>query len=218
MSSNKKRTAPAGLDYSPVMGDARTVSFGVIQTRLPQQKPDLTADVGTTTAEGAIFRRLFPIQKPADPTRPWDKPTCAKWDVLLPEGASDDYLDPQQLARAYDRQAFGVIRDLLVIITLRFPEVDAALPTMKLHEAWELSRSFANEKLVMERRLAVVPVLHVPGRAAKPGFPHVHLMTFARELLPSSFGMFSRSIASDEGRCIIDKEWAEWRRTKGTRG
>ena len=34
MSSKKNRTAPAGLDYAPVMGDTRTVSFGVIQTRL----------------------------------------------------------------------------------------------------------------------------------------------------------------------------------------
>lgn len=203
------RSAPPGLDYYAISGSNKQLSFGVIQAQLPD-------GVATTTAEKAVFRRLFPVQKPADPALPWDNPTCAKWDVLLPPGASDEYLDPQHLVRSYDRQAFGVIRDLLIIITLRFPEVDASPPMLKLHEAWELSRGFALAKLSMSRRLPVIPVLHVPGRAAKPGAPHVHLMTCARELLPSTFGKFCREIACEEGREILDQEWAEWRQEKGS--
>ncbi|MXP29642.1 hypothetical protein GRI58_12530 [Porphyrobacter algicida] len=52
--------------------------------------------------------------------------------------------------------------------------------------------------------------MHVPSRAARPGAPHVHLLLPAREILATGFGKFARPLASDEGRVLLDKEWAAW--------
>jgi hypothetical protein len=195
----KKLKAPPGLDYEPVIGDVEHVSFGVAQ-----------ADGETQlTAEGFIGRRAFPVMKPKDLSLPWPQPTCHKLDVLLPKGASDELWDPQRLAQAYDRQCFNTIRDLVVIVTLRFPLVDVVPQLMRLHEAWELGRGFAAE-LVKEHGVAIVAAMHVPARAAKPGLPHIHLMIPARQLLPSGFGKFVRPLATDDGRALVEKAWVKW--------
>lgn len=194
----KKLKAPPGLDYQPVTGELENVSFGVAQAG---------GDMALT-AEQFIGKRAFPVMKPKDLTLPWPQPSCLKIDVLLPRGASDELWDPQRLAQAYDRQCFSAIRDLVVIVTLRFPEVDKG--QMRLHEAWALSRGFAAQ-LVHDHAVAVVAAMHVPARAAKPGIPHIHLMIPARQLLPSGFGKFARSLATDDGRGVIEMAWAAWR-------
>lgn len=194
----KKLKAPPGLDYQPVTGDVENVSFGVAQAG------------GDTalTAEQFIGKRAFPVMRPKDLALPWPQPTCQKLDVQLPYGASDELWDPQRLAQAYDRQCFSAIRDLVVIVTLRFPEVDEG--RLRLHEAWTLSQGFAGQ-LVSDHGVAVVAAIHVPARAAKPGLPHVHLMIPARQLLPSGFGKFARPLATDEGRALVEKAWIAWR-------
>lgn len=196
----KVHAPPPGLDYAPVSGEVENVSFGVAQAT------DAAGD--TMTAEEFIGKRLFPVNRPEDLTQAWPKPTCEKSDVILPRGAADHLWHPQDLARAYDRHTFNVIRDIAVILTLRFPEIEEVPQTSKLHEAWELARNFAYERLAMERSLAVVAVMHVPSRNARPGFPHVHLIAPARVLLPSGFGKFARSIAVPEGRAVLEQEWA----------
>ncbi len=86
----RKVKAPPGLDYDPVMGEVEHVSFGVIQ-----------ADGDTPlNAEAVIGRRVFPVMKPKDLSRPWPQPTCHRLDVILPYGASDELSDPQRLAQA----------------------------------------------------------------------------------------------------------------------
>jgi hypothetical protein len=199
---NRKVSAPPGLDYSPITGEVANFSYGIIQA---------DAAAPERTVEQAVFRRLFPVMKPKDAAGPWPSPTCDKWDVLLPRGAADELRDAQQLCRTFDRQGFGGLRDLLIINTLRFPEVDEACPSMKLHEVWELTRAFAHKRLVGDRRLPVIPVLHVPARAAKPGLPHAHLMILARQLLPSGLGGFVRVLLTEEGRAVIEQEWLAWR-------
>ena len=96
-----------------------------------------------------------------------------------------------------------------------FSHILCLLSEARLHEAWELARGFAMKSLVEERGLAVVQVLHVPARAARPGPAHVHLLAPARALLPSGFGHFARPLASDEGRALMDAEWAAWRAGHG---
>lgn len=203
--ATKKHKAPPGLDYAPISGETENLSFGVIQAA--------GGDGETNTAEGAIFRRLYPILRPDDPALPWTQPTCFRHDVILPDGASDELWSPQCLARAYDEQGFS-LKDLVVIVTLRFPEVEAKPPIMKLHEAWEMARGFTLERIVRAHGVAAVCTMHVPARAARPGAPHCHVLSPARELLPSGYGKFARPFASDEGREIMDREWAAWR--KGT--
>jgi hypothetical protein len=198
----KKHAPPPGLDYAPVSGDNENLSFGVAQA-----DGDGT---GPLSLEQFVGKRLYPVRKPKDYSRPWERITCFKSDVLVPTGASDELWDAQRLCRAYDQQCFDGIRDLAVIVTLRFPQVEAVPQTMRLAEAWDLARSFALERLVKDRALAVIAIMHVPARAARPGFPHVHLIAPARQLLPSGFGMFAQPLASDEGRALMDAEWREW--------
>ena len=153
----------------------------------------------------------FPGRQPADPEKPWPEPTCFKWDVLLPPWASADYLDPQTLCRAYGAQGWDGVKDLVVIASFRMPETVSEPPTMSLPTAYGLVRSFAYQKLALERKLAVV-AMHVPGRAGSDGLPpHGHVMALARELGPAGFGSFVRPLATDAGRKIIEAEWAAWR-------
>ena len=199
----RKRSKVPGLDYVAVSGAVDDVSFGVAQAA------DDAGDV--MTAESFIGRRLFPVARPKDLSVIWPTPTCEMHEVILPDGASDDLWDPQQLARAYDRQCFSAIRDLAIIFTVRFPEVEQVPQLLKLHEAWDCARSFARERIAGDHSLAVVAVMHVPSRAARPGHPHLHLIAPARVLLPSGFGKFAKPLATDEGREILEREWAEWR-------
>jgi hypothetical protein len=196
----RKHKAPPGLDYAPITGSRRDLSYGVVQA---------DGDNGINTAEAAVFRRLYPILKPADPTLPWEQPTCFRHEVLLPRGVSDEYWDPQHLARAYDRQGF-CLRDLLVVLTLRFPEVDVRPPLLTLHEAWERARSFAMGRLVTVHGVAAICVMHVPRRASRSADAHVHVLLPPRELLPSGFGSFVRALIGPDARELMDNEWAEW--------
>jgi len=201
---SRKHKAPPGLDYDPIAGETGTLSFGIIQAM----------EGAPNTAEGALFRRLYPVLKPADASLAWERPTCFRHEVILPPAASDDLWDPQRLARAYDEQGFSV-KDVMVIVTLRYPEVETTPQKMRLHEAWDNAAIFAWSKIVQPYNVAAVCVMHVPARAARPGAPHVHIMVPARELLPSGFGRFARPLATEEGRDIMDREWGAWRKETG---
>lgn len=198
--------APAGLDYDPITGRFESLSYGVIQAETGSGK--------SQTAEGALFRRLYPVMKPVDPSLPWIEPTCFKHEVLLPSYASDELWDAQRLVRTYDQQGFS-LRDLMVIVTLRYPEAETAPQQMRLHEVWSHAYFFALSKIVHAFNVAAVCVMHVPSRAARPGAPHVHIMVPARVILPTGFGAFARPLATDEGRDIMDREWAAWRKETG---
>lgn len=193
---------PPGLDYVPIPGSDANLVFGVVRASLAGNR---------TTAAEAVFRRLFPVAKPADVYEPWPKPTCFRPDVLLPPWACTDYYDPQNLCRAYAAQGWDGVKDLVIILSFRFPETVTSPPTMSLQSAFELVRGFALEKLTMDRHLATVLAMHVPGRAAQDRLPpHMHVMSLARELGPVGFGPFS-DLAVDAGREVIEAEWAEWR-------
>jgi len=196
----RKVKAPPRLDYAPVLGETKNLSFGVIQA-----DPD-----GETTAESTIGRRLFPVLRPVTFSARWPTPTCEKVEVLLPRGASDELWDPQRLAQAYDRQCFGSIRDLVINVTIRFPELDEIPQRLRLHEVWQLTCGFAAH-MATEHQVAVVLALHVPARAARPGPAHVHLLIPARLLLPTGFGKFAQPLASDEDRAIVETAWDLWR-------
>ena len=205
--AKKMKVPPPGLDYRPVSGVTDNLSFGIIQA-------DPERAGGPNTAEGAVFRRLYPILRPDDPRAPWVNPSCFLHSVQLPPGASDALWDAQRLARAYDEQGFS-LRDVLVIVTLRFPEAEAVPQLLRLHEAWRISQEFVWSRIVSEHRVAAISVMHVPARAARPGSPHVHILIPARELLPTGFSKFARPLGTDEGRDLMDEEWAAWRRENG---
>ena len=196
------RAAPDGLDYVPIPGDDPNLIFGVIRATLAG------AD---NTATEAIMKRLFPVARPADSTGSWPKPTCYRHDVTLPPWANSDYQDPQTLCRAYGAQAWAGIKDLMLILSFRFPETVSTPPMLSLHSAFERVRGYAHEKLSIERSIACVFAMHVPGRAGLDGLPpHVHVMGLARQLGPAGFGPFVRPLTTDAGRAIIEREWQDW--------
>ena len=196
----KKHNTPPGLDYEPLTGAHTNISFGVIQASSNNGE--------TRTASSAIFRRLFSVSRPDDAGN-WSMPTCYRHDVLLPAGAPDAWSDPFTLAKAYDDQGFS-LKDLAIIVTLRFPETELVPQAMTLHEAWETARAFTLDQLVRVYHLAAVCVMHVPARAARPGAPHVHILLPARRILPSGFGKFAKPLATDDGREVVDQAWTEW--------
>ncbi|SBV34042.1 protein of unknown function [uncultured Sphingopyxis sp.] len=60
----KKHAPMPNGDYAPVTGAHPEISFGVVRNPAP--------DGLVMTAERAVFRRLYPVAKPADPTASWD--------------------------------------------------------------------------------------------------------------------------------------------------
>lgn len=201
--SKTMKVPPPGLDYCPVLGESADLSFGIIRADAPEGTPQ-------RTAKAAVFRRLFPVMRPENIEGPWPQPTCYRQDVQLPPGASDELWDAQRVAEAYDAQGFS-LRDLVVILTLRFPEVELVPQQMTLQEAWQLVRGFVWERIVREHQVAAISVMHVPARAAKPGAPHVHVLVPARQLLPSGFGKFARPVLTEDGRELLEKAWIAWR-------
>lgn len=205
--AKKMKMPPPGLDYLPVIGATDNLSFGIVQA-------EPVGGGAQVTAESAVFKRMYPVLRPEDPKAAWINPTCFMHSVQLPPGASDELWSAQRLARAYDEQGYQ-LRDVIVIVTLRFPEAEVIPPALRLHEAWQTSQDFVRQRIVSEHGVAAISVMHVPARAARPGSPHVHVMVPARELLPSGFGKFARPLGTDEGRAIMDFEWASWRRENG---
>jgi len=196
----KKRPAPDGLDFVPVDGGSDpNLVFGVVRRRIGKG--------AIQTAPASVLRRLSPGRK-ADVAAPWE-PTCYRWDVLLPPMAHDDCLDPKRLCEKYEEQACEGLKDLLVMMTIRFPDAD------RLHAIWEDVRSFARERLCRERNLAVIAAFHLPVQIGSTNPPHVHLMTLARELKSYGFTDFVRPFAADPGKAIFAAEWAEWRARQG---
>lgn len=204
----KKHSAPPGLDYDPITGANPNLSYGTVGSdagpKLPRRR-----------LEEVIFRRLFPTERP-EINHPWENPTAEDWDVLLPRGAPNDLRDVQQLCRAYHHKAGEKIQHLATVISIRFPETETVPVGMQLHEAWELSRGFSR-RLSDMLSVAVVPVMHVPARSWGLGVPHVHLIVPCRVIRPGTgFSTFAMMLINpEEGRLLIDSEWAGYREEAG---
>ncbi len=193
----KKLPAPGYLDFVPIPGGENpNLVFGVIRRQIK--------DGPVRTVPMSVLKRLCPGHK-IDVAAPW-APTCYRWDVLLPPYANDEFRDPQRLCEKYEEQACNKLKDLLVMITLRFPNSD------RLHRTWEDVRAFAIERLCGERNVAVIAAMHLPVEMGSTNPPHIHLMAPARELQCYGFGPFVRPFSADAGKAMIVAEWAEWQR------
>lgn len=191
-----------GLDYLAEPGEDENISFGVIRTPGPKGEQ--------VTMESAVCRRMFPVDRPEDPSQRWEKPTCARADVLLPEGVSDSLWDVQALCRAYDEARFPCLRDVLFSTTVRAPELETGHG--RIHDFHHMVTEYARCAFARMRKLPVVVILHVPARAAMPGPVHWHLLAPCRRLSvvagPSTFC----TDLLKAGRLQVEREFAEWRR------
>jgi hypothetical protein len=204
-----RRPPPPGLDYVPVAGDDPNFVFGVIRATL--------AGV-PNSASNAVFRRLFPVARPESFEAPWPRPTCYRHDVLLPPWTSPDWVDPQALCQAYDRQCWVGVKDLAIIMNFRFPEAlrrGSEAPRISLTEAYELVRGYCYEKIVLERGLATILAMHLPSLAGIDWSPpHVHACSLAR-VVGLGFEAFVPELTKDSSRKIFEREWLDYRRLHG---
>ena len=149
----KKRPAPDGLDFVPVEGGSDPhIAFGVVRRRI--------GSGAIQTVPGSVLRRLSPGRK-ADVAAPW-KPTCYRWDVLLPPMAHDDCLDPKRLCEKYEEQAFEGQKDLLVMMTIRFPDADTLNRIVDVHYPG------IKQNLVRAALTQFYEIRDVPGLKKKP--------------------------------------------------
>ena len=148
--------------------------------------------------------KLHPINLPA-PGAPFS-PTAARWEVLLPPKAGDEYRDPQFLFSSFDKHPLETRNGILSYITFRFPDVD------RLHVAFEKVRAFARAKFVLERQLPLLAVQHAPHLMGSPNPHHVHVLLLPRVLSGLGWGMPNDLLTSDQGQQAVYDEFraSEW--------
>lgn len=82
--------APPGLDYDPVRGLHRDISFGVVRA---------SEGSAPSTLEGVIAKRLFPWGPPDCREIDWSKATAKPWEILLPPAAPSSLWEAAALLR-----------------------------------------------------------------------------------------------------------------------
>lgn len=191
---------PPLCDYQPVSGEHDYISFGTIEAGKEEPRRRL---------EDAIGRRWHPTERPADFRQPWPEPTAYKPEVLLNKGAGDHLEDVRALCAAYHSKAAGdQIVHLASNVTIRLAGIDETPQRLRVHEARELTRSFAL-RVADALTTAVAFCMHIPARSWGLGDPHAHLLIPCRVLLPGSgFGRFIPTLTDPlKGRAFIDAAW-----------
>ena len=176
--------------YLNPLGNYPNFTFGVLRREFRGRR--------NTTLEFARLK-LHPIDAPA-PGAPFS-PTAARWEVLLPPKASDEYRDPEFLFSSFDSHPLETRNGLLTYITFRFPDVD------RLHVAFEKVRAFARARLVLERQLPLLAVQHAPHLMGSPNPHHLHLLLLPRVLSGLGWGIPNDLLTSDQGQEAVYREY-----------
>jgi hypothetical protein len=213
MASAKKKAAPKA---SAPRGAAAAASCSAAELKAFHYGGGKVADFGFSRfwweGDGPREGIAAKVLKKFRPVSPWeDDPdviTAAKTDLLLPFDAQADYVEVEHLLDRFDAKLPGHEKHAYVQVTLHFPEA------INLHAPFEEARAFAMRHLVVERRLAVVLVLHAPNLAASSSTMHAHLIAPLRRLTSLGWGEVERKLASDRGQQETRDAWlafrAEW--------
>jgi hypothetical protein len=149
-----------------------------------------------------IRRKLYPVDAP--PEGSWERPfTCARWDVLLPASASDEYLSPHRLMEDYERHLFPWRQGLLCAVKIVQPV------TEPLQASYERIRAAARNAS-LKRNLPVVLCAHAPflaGVDSRLRQPHVHALFAASELSLLGWGAPNDEVTSDAGHLALYAEF-----------
>lgn len=119
---------------------------------------------------------------------------AARAEVLLPCDVDDRLADPRTLMEEIDAAAPGPRPALLTYITITYEP-------RRLHEQYELVRSYAMAHLVRELGNAVLAVQHSPQRAGFETPPHVHLLV--RNANSLGIAAPVAALNSDKGRKLV---------------
>ena len=127
--------------------------------------------------------------------------TALRHEVLLPCGASSEYLDRQLLVSRYDETLPSYFYDAFAQIKI---ELDEDKP---LHIGYEMVRAYARRYFVLGMDLPVILVLHAPAIAGSRNKPHVHIMIPARQLGHNGWGIAARELCCDAGHVAALEAW-----------
>lgn len=189
------RRSIRGTVYIPVHDPAHPdIGWGVLRRQVDDTINNLPAFVQT---------KLQPMKRETA-SDAWER-SCWRDDVLLPPAANDDLCDVRVLSERYESSALPETKDLAIVATIR---LQGAEP---MHAHWERVRSFAHQRLAIDRRLAVILVGHVPAHAGSRAANHIHMVIPARELTAQGLGAGLGRFASDRGLPVFATEWASWR-------
>lgn len=193
-------TARTGRAWSPSMyinpaGDTPGFSYGVLRRVYRGEACSLSASE-------FVRRKLYPIDAP--PEGDWSRPfTCSRFDVLLPPSGSDEYMAPQRLMEAYERNLLpwrkGLVCTIKVLQPLSGP----------LQSSYERIRAAAR-KASLKRNLPVVLCAHAPFHAGvdvRLRQPHVHVVLLASELSLLGWGPPNDEVTSDAGHLALYHEF-----------
>lgn len=168
-----------------------TLTFGVLRSKFKDR---------TNSAVEFGRRKLQPVPPP--PTEP-DAITAERVDVILPEGAEDQFGRPLPFLEGCDEMQ--VNPGILVYLTIPTPNVD------RMHHAWEKVRAFA-KILADERGLATLLIQHSPGRVSSPNDPHFHAIICPRKSTKAGlrYGALDNELLYNDGARILAERWAEF--------
>jgi hypothetical protein len=171
-----------------------TLTFGVLRSTFKDR---------TNSAVEFGRRKLQPVQPP--PTEP-DAITAERVDVILPEGAEDQFATSLPFLEGCDEMQVNPA--ILVYLTIPTPDVD------RMHHAWEEGRAFARI-LADERGLATLLIQHAPGRISSPNQPHLHLLICPRRTAKAGlrYGGLDNELLYNDGARVLVERWAEFTET-----
>jgi hypothetical protein len=181
--------------YINPAGDTPGFSYGVLRREYRGE----TCSLG---ASEFVRRKLYPIEAP--PEGDWTRPfTCSRFDVLLPPSGSDEYIAPQRLMEAYERNLLPWRKGLVCAIKVLQPLSEP------LQSSYERIRSAARNAS-LKRNLPVVLCAHAPflaGVDVRLRQPHVHVILLASELSLLGWGPPNDEVTSDAGHLVLYHEF-----------
>ena len=170
---------------------AGALTFGVLRSTFKDR---------TNRAVEFGRRKLQPVPPPqSDP----DAITAERADVILPQGAEDQFATPLSFLEGCD--AMQVNSNILVYLTIPTPDA------CRMHHAWETGRAFA-KMLADERGVATLLIQHAPGRVSCSNDPHLHLIICPRQASKAglAYGGLDRELVYNDGACILAELWADF--------
>jgi hypothetical protein len=200
-SRGPKSKARTGKAWSPSMyinpaGDTPGFSYGVLRR-------EYRGEACSLSASEFVRRKLYPIEAP--PKGDWTRPfTCSRFDVLLPSSGSDEYMAPQRLMEAYERNLLPWRKGLVCAIKVLQPLSEP------LQGSYERIRLAAREAFPLRRNLPAILISHAPFLAGvdfRMRQPHVHIVVLASELSLLGWGAPNDEVTSDAGHLVLYEEF-----------
>lgn len=200
MAASKKQRSRAsaagstGRSWNPIMflnpqGVVPGFSFGVLRVEYAGVR---------NSASAFVKAKLHPVDPPPEGAE-W-RPSAHRWEVLLPENAGDDLVDPRRLLELYERTALPWRQGLLTTVKLTFGEND------RLHVAYEKGRAWLRS--LVATGLPSLIIQHCPHEAGLDyARHHLHIVIIPRKLGLAGFGACDDELTSDAGQAVLYQSW-----------